>query len=214
MTRSHVTGYRRSNVHRPDVEHAHPAESGSRDIDILGAERAAELLLTALGVETLTPRTADTARRMARAYAELLTPPAFSATTFPNDEGYSQLVIVKMIPFTSLCEHHFLPFCGVAHIGYLPCDKILGLSKFARLVHSLASRPQVQERLTQQIADWLEHHLRPRGVGVILVAEHLCMAIRGVRAPGAKTVTSALHGDVLNDQRTREEFFLLTGAGA
>ena len=106
----------------------------------------------------------------------------------------------------SVCEHHLLPFTGVAHVGYLPGERIVGLSKLARVVDLFARDLQVQERLTQQIADWLEEHLAPRGVGVVLEAEHLCMSLRGVQKPGARTVTSALHGLVREDSRTRQEF--------
>ena len=114
--------------------------------------------------------------------------------------------MAREIPFHSLCEHHLLPFTGVAHVGYLPGERIVGLSKLARVVDLFARDLQVQERLTQQIADWLEKHLAPRGVGVVLEAEHLCMSLRGVQKPGTRTVTSALHGLVREDSRTRQEF--------
>jgi GTP cyclohydrolase I len=149
---------------------------------------------------------------MARAYAEMLTPPPFEPTTFPNDEGYDELVLARSIPVRSLCEHHALPFVGVAHVGYLPGDRILGLSKLARVVEKFARRPQVQERLTQQVADWLQTHLAPRGVGVVVEAEHLCMTMRGVRATGTSTVTSAVHGLLRDDARSRVEFFALATA--
>ena len=123
--------------------------------------------------------------------------------------GYQQLVVERSIPFRSLCEHHFLPFTGHAYVAYLPGERILGLSKLARVVEMFAHRPQVQERLTQQVADWLDQHLRPQGTGVVLVAEHLCMTLRGARAAGSTTVTSALHGVLLDDHRAREEFFAL-----
>ncbi len=149
---------------------------------------------------------------MADTYIELLTPRPFAATTFDNDEGYDQLIIVRDIPFQSLCMHHVLPFQGVAHIAYLPSERILGLSKLARVVDLFARDLQLQERLTTQIANWLEEELQPMGVGVVLEAEHLCMTLRGVQKPGARTVTSALHGLVRDDPRTREEFLSLTGA--
>lgn len=180
--------------------------------ELSGIEDAAERFLAALGVDLTTPGTVDTARRMARAYSELLTPIPLSTTTFPNKEGYSELVLERRIPFTALCEHHFLPFSGHAYLGYLPAECIIGLSKLTRLVQFLARSPEVQERLTQQIADWLYERLRPRGVGVVVVAEHQCVAIRGVRASGTTTVTSALHGDLRTDWRQRREFFQLTGA--
>jgi GTP cyclohydrolase IA len=112
----------------------------------------------------------------------------------------------------SVCEHHLLPFVGVAHVGYLPGERILGLSKLARVVELFARRPQVQERLTQQIADWLQDHVAPRGLGVVVEAEHLCMTVRGVRASGASTVTSALHGQLRADAASRAEFFTLIAA--
>jgi GTP cyclohydrolase I len=179
---------------------------------VLTAEEAAEAFLTALGVPLDTESRRRTPARMARAYAEMLTPPPFEPTTFPNDEGYDELVLARSIPVRSLCEHHALPFVGVAHVGYLPGDRILGLSKLARVVEMFARRPQVQERLTQQVADWLQTHLAPRGVGVVVEAEHLCMTMRGVRATGTSTVTSAVHGLLRDDARSRAEFFALATA--
>ena len=153
----------------------------------------------------------ETPRRMAAAYVELLTPEPFSLTTFANEEGYDELIVVRDIPFQSLCMHHVLPFHGLAHVAYLPADRLLGLSKLARVVELFARDLQLQERLTTQVAGWLEQQLRPKGVGVVLEAEHLCMSLRGVQKPGAKTVTSALHGLVRDDPRTREELLSLTG---
>jgi GTP cyclohydrolase I len=141
----------------------------------------------------------------------MLTPRPFSPTTFPNEEGYDELVLARDIPFHSLCQHHMLPFKGVAHVGYLPGDRIIGLSKLARVVELFARDLQVQERLTKQVADWLQVQLAPKGVGVVLEAEHLCMSLRGVRAEGSMTVTSALHGLLREDPRSRAEFFALTG---
>ncbi len=184
------------------------AESGRR-IDAPAAERAADLLV-ALGCDLTDEGVAETPRRMAAAYTELLTSEPFRPTTFPNDEGYDELVLVRSIPFHSLCMHHLLPFHGVAHIGYLPGERILGLSKFARVVERFARDLQVQERLTKQIADWLQQQLAPKGVGVVIEAEHLCMSLRGVQKFGATTVTSALHGLVRDDPRTRQEFLALT----
>jgi GTP cyclohydrolase I len=179
--------------------------------DVAAAEVAAAALLEALGMDATSGALADTPCRMARALAEMLTPRGFDMTTFPNDEGYQQLVIERGIPFRSLCEHHFLPFSGRAYVAYLPGERILGLSKLARVVSLFAHRPQVQERLTQQVADWLHEQLQPQGVGVVLVAEHQCMTLRGARAAGTTTVTSALHGVLLSDHRAREEFFTLAG---
>src|SRR3712207_5037936 len=129
-------------------------------------------------------------------YAELLTPSPFTATTFRNDGGYDELVVARDIPFHSLCEHHLLPFVGRAHVAYLPGERIVGLSKLARVVDHFSRRMQVQERLTTQIASWLTDTLQPKGVGVVLEAEHLCMSLRGVQKTGSETVTSALHGTV------------------
>jgi GTP cyclohydrolase I len=179
-------------------------------IDLEGAEDAAAALLVALGQSLGTPHMAETPRRMAAAYAELLTADAFDFTTFPNSEGYDELVLVQDIPVTSLCEHHMLPFTGVAHVGYLPGERILGLSKLARLVRFFASRAQTQERLTKQLAEQLETGLSPRGVGVVLDTEHSCMSLRGVRAPGTRTVTSALLGVLRTDPASRAEFLSLT----
>ncbi|HEV7187355.1 MAG TPA: GTP cyclohydrolase I FolE [Blastococcus sp.] len=180
-------------------------------VDLPAAEQAVAALLRALGRDPAEPHLADTPRRVADAYAELLTPPPFDLTTFANDEGYNELVLATGIPVQSLCEHHLLPFSGVAHIGYLPGDRILGLSKLARVLDLFARDLQVQERLTQQVADWLQDNLAPRGVGVVIEAEHLCMSLRGVRARGARTTTSALHGVLREDARSRQEFFALSG---
>jgi GTP cyclohydrolase I len=177
------------------------------------AERAAAAFLTALGVDLDGGGLTDTPGRMARAYAELLTPREFALTTFPNDEGYDELVLARAIPIRSVCEHHLLPFVGVAHVGYLPGGRILGLSKLARVVELFAHGIQVQERLTKQIADWLTAHLQPKGVGVVVEAEHLCMTLRGVQAVGATTVTSTLLGTLRDDPRSRAEFFTLAGLG-
>jgi GTP cyclohydrolase IA len=179
--------------------------------DVAAATRAARALLEALGLDTASEGMADTPGRMARAYAELFAARPFVATTFPNDEGYDELVLARAIPLRSVCEHHLLPFCGVAHVGYLPGDRILGLSKLARLVEHVAARPQVQERLTQQIADWLHRELDAKGVGVVLDAEHTCMTLRGVQAVGTRTVTSALRGVLRDSPSSRAEFFALTG---
>ncbi len=184
------------------------------DRDLDAAERAAADFLRALGLDLEGESLRDTPRRMAHAYAELLTPRDFNMTTFPNDEGYDELVMVRDIPIKSVCEHHLLPFVGVAHVGYLPGERILGLSKLARVVELFAHGPQVQERLTKQIADWLDTHLQPRGIGVVISAEHLCMTLRGVQATGTRTMTSTLLGALREDPRSRAEFLALTGLGA
>lgn len=172
------------------------------------ATRAAATFLAALGVDCDNESMARSPRRMARAYAAMLTSKPFEMTTFDNDEGYDELVLVRSIPVQSVCEHHLLPFTGHAHVGYLPGQRILGLSKFARVVEMFARRPQVQERLTQQVAEWIDHELAPRGVGVVIEAEHTCMTLRGVRATGATTRTSALRG-TLRDGAIRAEFLSL-----
>jgi GTP cyclohydrolase I len=182
-------------------------------VDAPAAEQAVADLLRALGKDPDGPHLAETPRRVAAAYAELLTAPQFDLTTFPNDEGYNELVLATGIPVQSLCEHHLLPFSGVAHIGYLPGERILGLSKLVRVLDMFARDLQVQERLTQQVANWLQENLTPRGVGVVIEAEHLCMSLRGVRARGTRTTTSALHGLLREDARSRQEFFALTGSG-
>jgi GTP cyclohydrolase IA len=187
-----------------------PISDAGRRIDRPAAERAAAELLEALGADLGSEGLRDTPRRMVASYAELLTAAPFRATTFPNEEGYDELVLVLAIPFHSLCMHHMLPFHGLAHIGYLPGERIIGLSKLARVVELFARDLQVQERLTTQIADWVQRELEPQGVGVVLEAEHLCMSMRGVQKFGAKTVTSSLHGLVREDQRTRHEFLSLT----
>jgi GTP cyclohydrolase I len=180
-------------------------------VDLARAERAVTDLLAALGQDLSDEQLADTPRRVAASYAELLTPTPFTPTTFPNDEGYDELVLARAIPFASLCQHHLLPFTGIAHVGYLPADRILGLSKLARVVELFAHRLQLQERLTAQVADWLQDQLAPKGVGVVLEAEHLCMTLRGVQATSARTVTSTLHGRLRDDPRSRQEFLTLTG---
>jgi len=183
--------------------------SATRMIDIGRAEAAVHELLTAIGADTTSESLRDTPARVARMYAELLAPAPVSLTTFPNDEGYDQLVIARDIPVHSLCEHHLLPFHGVAHVAYIPEDRIVGLSKLARVVDLFAGRLQVQERLTRQIAELVWQELEPRGVGVVIEAEHMCMSMRGVRKPGARTATSALLGLVRTDPRTRDEFLSL-----
>ena len=189
---------------RPRIVRAAPVA------DPAAAERAATDLLSALGMDLTNEHLADTPRRMTDALLELTTPREFDLTTFPNDEGYDELVVVEDIPVQSLCEHHMLPFVGTAHIGYLPGERILGLSKFARMVEFHARRPQTQERLTQAVARHLQEQLAPRGVGVVVEADHTCMSLRGARAPGARTVTSTLLGLLRDDPRSRAEFLSFT----
>jgi GTP cyclohydrolase I len=180
-----------------------------RQVDLVAAESAAGQMLEALGLDIDGEGLRRTPARMVAAYADLFSAPAFDLTTFPNDEGYDELVLARNIPMRSVCEHHLLPFIGVAHVGYLPGERILGLSKLARVVVHFASRPQVQERLTKQIAGWLDSHLDPKGVGVVIEAEHTCMTLRGVQASGSSTVTSALSGVLREDARSRQEFLAL-----
>lgn len=180
-------------------------------IDHHAARAAVRDLLAALGQNIDDPELAETPRRVVAAFEELLAPAPFRLTTFANDEHYDELVIVREIPVQSLCAHHLLPFTGVAHVAYLPDERILGLSKLARAVEMFARGLQVQERLTSQVGAWLNENLRPKGVGVVIEAEHLCMSLRGVQARGARTVTSSLHGLVRDDARTRAEFLALAG---
>jgi GTP cyclohydrolase IA len=187
-----------------------PSRGAPREIDHAAVQQAARELLRALGADVDGEALQETPRRMADAYSELLTPQPFRPTTFLNEDGYDELIVARAIPFHSLCMHHLLPFHGVAHIGYLPGERIIGLSKLGRVVELFARDLQIQERMTTQIAGWLQRELEPKGVGVVLEAEHMCMSLRGVQKFGAKTVTSALHGLVRDDARTRQEFLALT----
>jgi GTP cyclohydrolase IA len=180
------------------------------DHQIDQATGAAADMLRALGLPIDDEDMLETPRRLVQAYAELLSPEPFEMTTFPNSEGYDELVLVRDIPVRSLCEHHMLPFVGVAHIGYLPADRIVGLSKLARTVDHFSRRVQTQERLTSQVADHLRQQLDPLGVGVVIEAEHTCMSVRGARAQGTSTVTARLLGRLREDPATRAEFLALT----
>jgi GTP cyclohydrolase IA len=191
-----------------------PPDAEGRRIDHDAVRRAARDFLRALGADVDAGALEETPRRVADAYAELLTPKPFRATTFPNHEGYDELIVARSIPFHSLCMHHLLPFQGVAHIGYLPGERLIGLSKLGRVVEFFSRDLQIQERLTTQVADWLQSELEPKGVGVVLEAEHMCMSLRGVQKLGAMTVTSALRGLVRDDARTRQEFLALAGAAS
>jgi GTP cyclohydrolase I len=175
-------------------------------------ERVAEhvqAILSELGLDTSDPNLVDTDRRVAQMYFEMFhglregAEPA--VTTFPNEEGYSHMVMEKDIPFYSMCAHHLVPFYGKAHIAYIPGDHIVGISKFARILEFYAKRPQLQERITEQVVDFLEEKLHPLGSMVVIEARHLCVEMRGVKKPGALTVTSAIRG-AFHQRSVREEF--------
>ena len=179
-------------------------------------ERLIGELLAAIGEDPQREGLRDTPNRIARAYSEIFSglredPVAILSVQF--EEGHDEMVILREIPFYSMCEHHLLPFHGEAHIGYLPDGRIVGLSKIARAVEVFAHRPQVQERLTGQIANCIEEVLGAKGVGVVVEAEHLCMTMRGVRKPGSKMVTSAMRGRFREDANTRQEFLGLIRPG-
>ena len=185
-------------------------------IDFEAIQDAVKTILEAVGEDPNRPGLHDTPARVARMYAEMFSglhqdPARHLRVTFP--EEYDELVLVRDIPFTSMCEHHLLPFSGVTHVGYLPKGHVTGLSKLARVVDELARRPQVQERMTQQIAELVEEELASTGVAVVVEAEHSCMSIRGVRKPGSKTVTSALRGVFKTNQSSRAEVMALITSG-
>lgn len=183
----------------PDVEGPDRERAMAAVADLLGA----------LGEDPDAGDLAETPRRVADAFIELLTPEPFEMTTFANDEGYDQPVVVRGIPFVSLCRHHLLPFRGTATVGYLPGERLVGLSKLARVVAHHARALQVQESLTMQIARTLDYALAPRGVGVVIDAEHLCMSVRGVRADTATTTTTSFRGELARDGALQARF---TGA--
>jgi len=166
-------------------------------------------ILTALGLDLQDPNLAETDLRVAKMYIEMFHGLAEGAepkvTTFPNEEGYSHMVMEKQIPFYSMCAHHLVPFYGHAHIAYIPRERILGLSKFARILEFYAKRPQLQERLTEQVVTYIEEKLQPLGAMVVIEARHLCVEMRGVKKPGPVTVTSALRG-IFHQRPVREEF--------
>lgn len=176
-------------------------------------ESAIREIIKAVGEDPDREGLRGTPGRVARAYEEMLAgytldPKKILATTFA--EGHSEMVIERDIPFYSLCEHHMLPFFGVVHIGYIPQGRLVGISKFVRLVECYSRRLQIQERMTSQIADALTAELNPIGVGVVTIAEHLCMTARGVRVSGAKTITSAMRGLLFHEEKARAEFLHLT----
>lgn len=204
-----------STLHAASVSRLSPVISfPAPEPDLARAERAAHEFLSALGMALDAPHLTATPERMARAWAEMLTPRPFSLTTFPNDEAYEEPVIVQGIPVRSICEHHLLPFTGRATVGYLPGSRIVGLSKLARVVEYFSCRAQTQERLTKQVAEFLQENLDARGVGVLCIAEHSCMTLRGACAVGTSTVTATLLGQLRHDAQTRREFLDLANVGS
>ena len=181
-------------------------------VDIESIKQAVRKILVAVGEDPDRPGLQDTPRRVANMYEEMFSglhakPERHLKVVFP--ESYDEMVLIRDIPFTSMCEHHLLPFNGVAHVAYIANGNVIGLSKLARVVEEIARRPQVQERMTQAIADMVNQHLNTAGVAVVVSAEHSCMSIRGIRKPGSTTVTSALRGIFKSDQSTRAEFMSL-----
>ena len=181
-------------------------------VDLKAIQGAVRTILTAVGEDPDRPGLQGTPRRVARMYAEMFAglhvdPARHLKITFP--ESYDEMVLIRDIPFTSMCEHHLLPFSGVTHVAYIPDGQVTGLSKIARVIEEIARRPQVQERMTQQIADLIDEQLATKGVAVVVSAEHSCMAIRGIKKPGSTTVTSALRGLFKTNQSTRAEFMSL-----
>ena len=176
-------------------------------------QNAVREILIAVGEDPDREGLLETPKRVANMYEEIfagLTEDPKQHIKLFNEQSNDEMVIVKDIPFYSMCEHHLLPFFGKAHIGYIPSDnKIIGLSKLARIVDNFAKKPQVQERLTSDIADFLNDNLQPKGVAVIMEAEHMCMTMRGARATGSKTQTSALRGIMRTDAKTRAEVLSL-----
>ncbi|MEM9942592.1 MAG: GTP cyclohydrolase I FolE [Planctomycetota bacterium] len=184
----------------------------SENIDLETIKEAVREILVAVGEDPDRPGLIETPRRVAKMYAEMFAglhvdPSRHLKVVFP--EEYDEMVLIRDIEFTSMCEHHLLPFSGVAHVAYIPHGKVTGLSKIARVVEEVSRKPQVQERMTQTIAEMVETHLETKGVAVVISAEHSCMSIRGVRKPGSMTITSALRGEFRDSQSTRAEFMSL-----
>ena len=178
------------------------------------AEAAVRTLIEWAGDDPNREGLLETPKRVARAYRELFAgydvdPREYLARTFDEVGGYDELVVLKDIPVVSMCEHHMLPFLGKAHVGYLPNQRVVGISKLARVVHGFARRMQIQEKLTAQVAEAIQDILQPKGVGVVIVSEHSCMTMRGVNTPGTRLTTSHQLGGVRDDPRTRQEFFEL-----
>ena len=198
-----------------DEHHASQPDATAADmseVDLKTIEQAVRTILKAVGEDPDRPGLQETPRRVARMYAEMFSglktdPARHLRVTFP--ENYDEMVLVRDIPFTSMCEHHLLPFSGVAHVAYIPKGHVTGLSKLARVVEEVSRRPQVQERMTQTIADLIEAELEVSGTAVVIQAEHSCMSIRGIRKPGSSTVTSALRGVFKTDASSRAEVMSL-----
>jgi len=192
-----------------EIETPLPPANGADEEKVGRIAGHVRAILEELGLDLADPNLRETDRRVARLYLEMfhgLSEGAEPAvTTFPNDESYSAMVMERRIPFYSLCAHHLVPFYGHAHVAYIPRDRIIGLSKFARILEFYAKRPQLQERLTEQVADYLHGALKPLGVMVVIEARHLCVEMRGVKKPGAATVTSAIRG-AFHQKQVREEF--------
>ncbi len=187
----------------------------SEKVDRVRAEAAVRELLVALGEDPDREGLLETPRRVVAAFEENLggrevNIPELLSVGF--EEGHSEMVILRDVPFFSTCEHHLMPFHGIAHVGYVPHGRVVGLSKLARLVDAIARRPQLQERLTAQIADMLMKTLQPQGAAVAVEAEHLCMQMRGIKKPGSRMLTSAMRGSFLEQVETRGEFLSLVGA--
>lgn len=191
------------------------AEAGEiSNVDLESIKQAVRTILRAVGEDPDRDGLLETPRRVAKMYAEMFSglhtdPGRHLEVTFP--EEYDELVLVRDIPFTSMCEHHLLPFTGIAHVGYIPKGRVTGLSKLARVVEEVARRPQVQERMTQTIAELIESRLGSSGVAVVVQAEHSCMSIRGVKKHGSSTITSALRGIFKSNQSSRAEVMSLIG---
>src|ERR1700754_2971295 len=188
------------------------SETHRRKVSQEDAEAAVRVLIEWAGDDPDREGLLETPGRVARSYRELFAgyetdPRDYLAKTFEEVAGYDELVILKDIPVVSFCEHHMLPFIGKAHVGYLPSNRVVGISKLARVVRGFGRRLQIQEKLTAEVARAIQDILKPKGVSVVIVSEHSCMTMRGVNTPGTRLTTSSLLGDVRDDPRTRQEFF-------
>lgn len=205
---SDLTAQRRGQASVSPTE-THHSNQAAGEVDLAAIKSAVRTILEAVGEDPDRPGLEETPRRVAKMYAEMfqglhLDPARHLQVTFTED--YDELVLVRDIPFTSMCEHHLLPFTGVAHVGYIPQGHVTGLSKLARVVEEVARRPQVQERMTHTIAEMIETELKTSGVGVVVQAEHSCMSIRGIKKHGSSTITSALRGTLKTNLSSRSEF--------